>query len=487
MFASIAISRYLLYALLLALFSCVAYFSLYQLSESPPVWYDEGMILQLAENVAHHGVMGLQLAPGEYVSAGHVSTGFPVVFPVAASFYIFGVSIITARAVAVIFIFLLVIAGLYLLTRLQNKWYALSGAFFVATFPSLYGDGKSMLGEVPGLSFLLLFLFFLQKLEESDFKNVRYAILAGVFLGLTTVTKPLFLIVPVALGMVFLFRWRRTLSNVPALIWCSCAFSLPIIVWLATQFSFTDSATDILSFYANPYRLTHLTDVMAMNFMRFFTESTPLYTLGITACWAIALIIRKRKKQVISYAEVCAFLFTLLVMFAYLRTPGWYRYLFPADIVALFFLPFALKTIFALPLSYTARLKTYERPMVAVLLSLCILLQWYYLVFGSWIASTSQYQITSTLERTLGSLDSKTSIFVFDAPAVVPFLLYDTYTQYFSAGGAWVAGEDSLVSLKNGVPDVVIMSADAIPSAQKYLGHYTLPEGSDKYSILRHK
>ena len=194
MFASIAISRYLLYALLLALFSCVAYFSLYQLSESPPVWYDEGMILQLAENVAHHGVMGLQLAPGEYVSAGHVSTGFPVVFPVAASFYIFGVSIITARAVAVIFIFLLVIAGLYLLTRLQNKWYALQ-ALFLATFLRYTAMGK-VCSAVPGLSFTTV-SFLSSKLEESDFKNVRYAILAGVFRSHNGY-KTSFLIVPVA-------------------------------------------------------------------------------------------------------------------------------------------------------------------------------------------------------------------------------------------------------------------------------------------------
>ncbi|MEK7144848.1 MAG: glycosyltransferase family 39 protein [Patescibacteria group bacterium] len=487
MSASVVGQKYVPYALLLVLFSLVAFFSLYRLSESPPTWYDEGMILQVAENIALHGVMGLQLAPGEFVSAAYISSGFPVTVPVAASFYLFGVNIVTARAVAVLFIFLLIATGICLLTRLQNRWYALAGGFFVATFSSLYGNGKNVLGEVPGLSFLLLFLLFLQKLEESDFKNIRYAIATGIFLGLTTVTKPLFLIVPVALCGTFLFH-RRPLPSIGTIFpWFLGASSLPVILWLLTQFSLTDSIAGILSFYANPYHLTNLPDVMWKNFLRFFTEPTPLYTLGIIALWTLALVIRKLKRQAISYAEACAFFFTVLVMLSYLRTPGWYRYFFTADVVTLFFLPSAIGTVLAVLLSYIDKLKKYEHHLMVALVSLFVLLQCYYLVSHSWISRASQSELTSNLERDFGALDAKTRVFVFDVPAVVPFLQYDTYWQYFADGVIWTAGQEQLVQLENGVPDIVIMHPSKLTEAQPYLEQYTVVKEEYSYDILVRK
>ena len=52
-----------------ALLLITLFFSLFKLTESPPIWYDEGIILQPAINSVRTGKMGMQIAPGEIISS----------------------------------------------------------------------------------------------------------------------------------------------------------------------------------------------------------------------------------------------------------------------------------------------------------------------------------------------------------------------------------------------------------------------------------
>ncbi|MCX6719013.1 MAG: hypothetical protein NTZ38_01410, partial [Candidatus Taylorbacteria bacterium] len=49
--------------LVVLLFAIGIFFSLYKLTESPPVWYDEGMYFQTAANLATENIDGMRLSP----------------------------------------------------------------------------------------------------------------------------------------------------------------------------------------------------------------------------------------------------------------------------------------------------------------------------------------------------------------------------------------------------------------------------------------
>lgn len=457
-------------------------FSLYRLRESPPTWYDEGMILQLSENLAKHSTPGLQIAPGSFVSAGHVSTGFPVFAPIAASFHFFGVGILQGRTIAILYIALLIGVVVALLKRFSENRWALVGALCVATFSSLYGNGKNVLGEVPGLAFFILFLLCLSQLEEKSFISRKWALWSGLFLGLAVITKPIFILASGAtlIGLITTHRlqwikWR----------WISffgIAAAIPFGIWLFSQFTRTDSIADIFSFYLNPYHLSDIGNVMLQNVRRFFTEATPLYTLILIFAWVLSIWIRIRQQVRISVTEASGLAFALLVIVFYLRTPGWYRYLFPADIMALIFFPIALTSIMEKLLAPIAPLRPYGKNVAAVLVGAFIFFQLHYTTFDSWVAGTLNFTRSSILSQSLGTLGQNKSVLVFNAPEVVPFLKTENYYQYFT--GVWVAGKDNLELLQRGAFDYVIIHAENVASVQSYVEKYKTLDAMDDYVIL---
>ena len=87
-----------------SLFGILAFFSLNNLTESPPTWFDEGIYLQVAMNDSLHGAQELQLAPGTYASTAFVTGGFSFLKPISWSFSMFGFGLLQARLVMVGFI-----------------------------------------------------------------------------------------------------------------------------------------------------------------------------------------------------------------------------------------------------------------------------------------------------------------------------------------------------------------------------------------------
>lgn len=418
---------------------------LFQLTEAPPTWYDEGMIVQLALNLASNGQIGTQVAPGVLVSGAYTSSGLPIIAPVAASFLMVGHSLFAARVVMVLFTLLLIGFAYFFVRRIAGPYAALSTAALLATFSSLYGDGKNVLGEVPGLVFLVLFLVYASKLIDEGSWFRSNALLAGLFLGLCIITKPTFLLLFGAAGIAFLYiAWRdRKFLPFRLLAWGALGVLVPFVAWLTTQFSPDDSLTRILSFYGNPYRLTDLSSVMFHNAMRFFTETTPLFLAGILGLWGISAVLRARSGIRIMYAELTAFLFCLFVLAAYLRTPGWYRYLFPAQIVATLYLPLALSRL-ALARVWNAPVER-TRLFSGIVILLLVGIQTYVLFFDSWIHAYAHSTNTKQMEAYFGAQSATTTWLVYDAPEAVLFLPAGAeYYQYIAvnAAGYWAIGEE---------------------------------------------
>ncbi len=156
-----------LVAIILASFCVLAYFSFSHLTVSPPMSYDEGVNDQVSLNEMVYGKQEIQIAPGTFVTTPNfVSTGYPVVIPVSWSLKYLGIGLFQVRIVMVVFIFAMAAIFLALIAQMFGLSFACASLALLVTFAPVYGDGKTLLGEVPGMFFLGGFLLSLVCLEK---------------------------------------------------------------------------------------------------------------------------------------------------------------------------------------------------------------------------------------------------------------------------------------------------------------------------------
>lgn len=474
----------------LALFVAALFSATYKLTESPPTWYDEGYYNQVAENLALTGEQQIQIAPGTYVSSAYVTGGYPFLFPVSQSFKVFGIGLLQARAVMVVFIMLFLGAAFLVARSLFGLRAALLSLALLVSFPVLYGNGKNVLGEVPGLFYFMGFLWFTHRIEKEEFKGIGNYIFAGIFAGFCVATKPLFLLIGGALVLAFIFSRRRIkfyLGNISA---AFAAFLLPVALWFFMQFSGHDSPQAVLHYYANPYNIANISGMMFANFLRFFTEMSPAYFIILFAVWAGSFVLRWRKfgRQSISFVESVSFFFALLVSLAYLRTAGWYRYFFPANIMALIFLPQAIfvtgKSIFAR--FYATKERLICGGMVAAVL-LLVLFQAYQLGFRSWVAEHYGSTRTEKLAEYFKEYPRDKTLFVYNVPEIVVFLPTTNYYQFLKPTDTISLGQEGLGIIAKGVPDGIVLAAAEFDKHPLDFAGYKEKDRVDDYIVLEKK
>ncbi len=461
-----------------ALTALTVFYASYKLTESPPTWFDEGIYVQVAQNIVEHGVQAIQTEPGVFEPTGHVTGGYPFLAPVALSLTLLGNSLFAARVPLVVFIILCVLAAWLLISKLYGPRAALLAMALLSTFPLLYGNGKNVLGEVPGMLYVLLSLYFLWQIERREFKGVGWYMLAGLFVGLASATKPIFFLLPIAVGIVFLFTIRSKPWSWRGVVLGTVASIVPLVVWAYLQFGSADAISSVLFHYANPYAKASLVGTVLHNLPRFFTEVTPLYCATLVGAWLVAVGIRMYRTQQIQFAEWAAFAFSMLIILAYMRTEGWYRYFFEAMILGLIFLPLSLHTIAKELERHSARIQLgWLVPTIVVLLSM---MQLYQLNYSSWVADHYASTQTSELEAYFASHVQQGSVFVYNAPDIVPFLRTSNYYQYFDIEptGALAYGKDTLSVLATGVP------AEVFTTPAMYQQHMSLFTGYSKGDMV---
>lgn len=452
-----------MYTILLVILFCTAgFFATYHLTESPPVWYDDGMFMQAAANLSLYGQEGLRVAPNNIEpSSKLITVGYPLIYPLAGWFKIFDVSVLSARSFMVLYIFGFLIASYFLSRRLFGREQALGVLALLVTLPTLYGNGKGVLGEVPGLMYLMLFLLCMSIALSSAAKKYLWLLLAGLFAGLCVATKPTFLVLLPAIAVGIFIAWRKKTINLEEVGVMLVAMAAPLILWLFLQFRAGDSLASIMSYYVNPYQLTNLSEVIFENVRRLFTGIGPLYLVGIMGVWIYALWIRLREKETISSAEIISFVFSLLIIAAYTRTAGWYRYLFEAHVMSLLFFPNAL----LIAARSTAR---YVNPkkMVTVCIVVLVILGAYQVMFSSFVAESYNRNKTAFLKTYFASVPSTTSFFIYNVPEAAVFIHTTNYYQYFDAAG-WYIGKNQLSLINEGKVSRIILGADTYSKMNK--------------------
>ncbi len=490
---------------LILAFAFLLYFSLNKLIETPPTWMDEGIIIETARNIASHGSPSIRISPTELVSGGYVTTSYPVTYPISILFKKYGVNIYSARIVMVIYLLLFAISSLLLTIKVgeKSKYSYILSLLLIVSFAPLYGHGKNVLGEVPGMFYLfisiILISFLSDILNRTDIR-IRYKILlnilTGVFIGLTVVTKPIFiLLIPsIVLGLiVYLFARHKyskmfevrylALKNSLYLYLVSGLLSvfLPIYIWFKHQFN-GESLSFILSVYANPHKNAIFESIIS-NSLRFFTEYQPSYMLILFSVFSLAIIVKFKKYKELNLANIILWFFSGLILLAYVRTPGYYRYFFEAQIVCLTLLPGNIIFLFN---QINPKLKKFGILVVLLLLAIHIR----QLFYGSWINQYKDSKRSEILIKELSDTPSSSEVFIYQAPEVATFIPNENYSQYIEITKDIIQGTSSLQRLEKGIPDIVVTKDDQVIldkvkllTKNKYKNVYTL----DRYTFLRKK
>ncbi|MCR4405879.1 MAG: glycosyltransferase family 39 protein [Anaerolineae bacterium] len=207
----------------------VLFLALYNLTDYPVTWFDEGSHLHVPKTLVRFGVYADYSSEGFRYYGPTVGVGPTVMLPIAAVFKLFGIGLLQARLVIVLYL----LAAIYVFYRLalvlgdhRLAWVA-TALLITSRGVSLIEYGRQVLGEVPGLFFTVAGLgLWLATWEKASWRRLG---LVGLLLGLAMVTKNQYLLVLVpTLGLAWLANlvYYRTAPHrifiVPGLISVAC-------------------------------------------------------------------------------------------------------------------------------------------------------------------------------------------------------------------------------------------------------------------------
>lgn len=186
----------------------ILFLATYHLTDYPTTWFDEGSHLHVPKTLVRFSVYADYSSDGYRYYGPTVGVGPTVFLPIAAAFKLFGIGLLQARTVMVLYL-LATIAVFYRLARQFGKTsLAVAATLLLITSRGigLLEYGREVLGEVPGFFFMAAGL----AVWFTTWKKPTWPrlLLAGVLLGLSMVTKNQYLLV---LGPTMAIAWVANL------------------------------------------------------------------------------------------------------------------------------------------------------------------------------------------------------------------------------------------------------------------------------------
>ena len=184
-------------------FLIVGALGFWHLDRYPRTWFDEGSYLEVSGNIANSGQYFSEAPDGSRDFAPVIAAGPTVLLPAAATQAVFGSSLWAGRLVGVVYLVLASTAVYLFSRRLFGGLAALGTVAVLFAMPAIdwLGTGRQLLGEVPALLFLVVGLSLAFRA-----RSAAAAVLAGLVLGLATITKGQYLLVlPPVIVLVAIF------------------------------------------------------------------------------------------------------------------------------------------------------------------------------------------------------------------------------------------------------------------------------------------
>lgn len=172
----------------------ILFLALYNLTNYPLPWFDEGSHLHVPKTLVRFGVYADYSSEGFRHYGPTIGVGPTVMLPIAASFELLGIGLWQARLVMVVYL----LATIYLFHRLGGYLGGLKLAWVATALLvtsqgiALIEYGRQVLGEVPGLFFVVAgILLWFTAWEKAGWRRLG---LVGLLLGLAMVTKHQYLL-----------------------------------------------------------------------------------------------------------------------------------------------------------------------------------------------------------------------------------------------------------------------------------------------------
>ena len=181
------------------------FLAVFNLTSFPTTWFDEGSHLHVPKTLIRFGTYADYSSEGFRYYGPTIGVGPTVMLPIAAAFRLFGIGLLQARVVMVVYL----LAAVYVFYRLANMLggqrlaWVTTALLVTSRGVALLENGRQVLGEVPGFFFLVagLVLWF-AAWEKASWKRLA---LVGLLAGLAVVTKYQYLLILVpTLGLAWL-------------------------------------------------------------------------------------------------------------------------------------------------------------------------------------------------------------------------------------------------------------------------------------------
>jgi 4-amino-4-deoxy-L-arabinose transferase-like glycosyltransferase len=165
------------------------FFVFFNLTSFPEPWFDEGSHLHVPKTLVKYGVYADYSSDGFRYYGPTIGVGPTVMLPIAAMFKIFGIGLLQARIVVGLYMVAAIYTFYKLVKDLTNLTQALLATLLLVSSRSVLflTYGRQILGEVPGLFFLILGLVLWFKNWGNN--NWKRLALIGLLFGLAMITK----------------------------------------------------------------------------------------------------------------------------------------------------------------------------------------------------------------------------------------------------------------------------------------------------------
>lgn len=443
-----------------------------QLVTMPRIFFDEATTIEIARNMQLFGVPDILTAPGQFSGVPFItgSSGFPVSFPLAAIFKFFGFGFAQARIYALFWLLVFLIAAWFFVKSFWNASYATAAIMLIAGFASLHDSGRRVMGDIPGFSLLLLGLFFLLKKNKPC--------ISGVFFGLAVAAKPsvYLLVIPALILMYSITDWRRAFRR---LLPIGIGAITPIAAWIILQFPHPlqiSTWQQVFSFYRNAFGSAYSPWIsIAHNVRSFFSQTTLIYFSLLALPTLFAFRDKLAKKDPLT---LFIFVYGLLDVLYFLKSPGTIRYLLPIQLWILLLLPittalligrlqFAIAALRKMPFQYL---------WLTVMGSLSVLHLTQFLFFSNVVVkNTAHLQTLQFLNRY-----TTETIGVISSPHIAAFLPPERKLHYIRETDQIIFGTNPLDLPIPQLPDVLVIPAGYeqsnpfTPSQSERLRHYSM-------------
>ena len=320
----------------------VLFLALYNLTDYPPTWFDEGAHLHVPKTIVRFGVYADYSSEGFRYYGPTVGVGPTVMLPIAAVFQLFGIGFLQARLVIALYL----LAAIYVFYRLarglggQRLAWVATALVIASQGVSLLEYGRQVLGEVPGFFFMVagLALWF-AAWERSSWQRLG---LVGLLLGLAMVTKSQYLLILApTLGLAWIANlvYYRTAPQrvfiVPGVVAAVCfaIWQVCMIVYLGPETAGENlrlmrEAVSIGAVVFSP-------DLMEQSVK--YLLSLDVYMGGLVPVLAYGLVLAlRREREAQRWGTLLVLVAVNLGWYAF-ASIGWTRYAFPGLAIAALF------------------------------------------------------------------------------------------------------------------------------------------------------